>query len=53
MDSFERKVYDRVAEMTPPHAIAGSSNAQTQLSLLYQLGLVVKRDLSRYRTSYG
>jgi TPR repeat protein len=45
MDAFERKEYDRVVEMTLPHAIAGNSDAQTQLSLLYQLGLGVKRDV--------
>jgi TPR repeat protein len=45
MDAFERKEYDCVVEMTLPHAIAGNSDAQTQLSLLYQLGLAVKRDV--------
>jgi hypothetical protein len=45
MDAFERKEYARVVEMTLPHAIAGNSGAQTQLSLLYQLGLGVKRDV--------
>lgn len=45
MDAFGRKEYDRVFEMTLPHAIAGNSDAQTQLSLLYQLGFGVKRDV--------
>ena len=45
MDAFERKEYDRVVELTLPYAIAGNSDAQTQLSLLYQLGLGVKRDV--------
>jgi TPR repeat protein len=44
MDAFERKEYDRVVELTLPHAIAGNSDAQTQLSLLYQLGFGVERD---------
>ena len=45
MDAFERREYDRVVEMTLFHAIAGNSNAQTQLSPLYQLGLGVERDV--------
>jgi TPR repeat protein len=45
LDAFERKEYDRVVELTLPYAIAGNSDAQTQLSLLYQLGLGVKRDV--------
>jgi TPR repeat protein len=45
MDAFERKEYDRFVEMALPHATAGNSDAQTQLSLLYQLGLGVKRDV--------
>ena len=45
MDAFERKEYGRVVEMTMPHAIAGNSDAQTQLSLLYQLGFGVERDV--------
>ena len=45
MDAFERREYDRVVEMTLFHAIAGNSNAQTQLSPLYQLGLGVGRDV--------
>jgi len=45
MDAFERKDFDLVVELTLPHAIAGNSDAQTQLSLLYQLGLGVSRDV--------
>jgi TPR repeat protein len=45
VDAFGRKEYDHVLEMTLPHAIAGNSDAQTQLSLLYQLGLGVRRDV--------
>jgi uncharacterized protein len=43
--AFERKDYDRALRLTMPYAVAGDSDAQTQLSLLYECGFGVERDV--------
>jgi TPR repeat protein len=44
-EAFIRGDYDLVLRLTMPHAIKGNSDAQTELSLLYQCGLGVDRDV--------
>ena len=45
-DAFGRGDYNYVLENAMPHAIAGNPDAQCMVSLLYQCGLGVKRDLT-------
>jgi TPR repeat protein len=45
LDAFQRKEYERVFQVALPFAISGDPNAQCMLSLLYQHGLGVGRDV--------
>jgi TPR repeat protein len=47
MAAFERKDYELVLSEALPHAIAGNPDAQCMISLLYQFGFCVPRDLSK------
>jgi uncharacterized protein len=44
-EAFRRGDYDLVLRLTMPHAMRGNSDAQTDLSLLYQAGFGVDRDV--------
>jgi TPR repeat protein len=44
-DAFQAKAYDRVLQLALPHAEAGNPDAQCTMSLMYQGGLGVHRDL--------
>jgi uncharacterized protein len=46
MEAFGRGDYGYVLESAMSHAIAGNPDAQCMVSLLYQCGLGVKRDLT-------
>jgi TPR repeat protein len=45
LDAFGKKDYDLVLRLAMPYAIAGNSDAQTIVALLYQCGLGVERDV--------
>ena len=46
LEMFQRGEYESVFQIALPHAMAGNSEAQCMVSLLYQNGLGVKRDLA-------
>jgi TPR repeat protein len=47
MVAFEQKNYELVLSEALPHAIAGNPDAQCMISLLYQCGFSVPKDLSK------
>ncbi len=47
MEAFERKDYESVLRDALPYAIAGNPDAQCMISLLYQYGFGVSRDLAK------
>ena len=47
MAAFQRREYESVLQVALPCAIAGNSSAQCMISLLYQCGLGVDRDLAK------
>src|SRR5580658_2692783 len=47
MAAFERKEYGLVFSEALPHALAGNSDAQCMISLLYQCGFCVPKDLAK------
>jgi TPR repeat protein len=44
VDAFAHEEYEFVLKMAMPHAVAGNSDAQGMVALLYQCGLGVERD---------
>jgi TPR repeat protein len=44
-DAFENQDFDLVLKLAMPRALAGDSDAQTTIALLYQCGLGVTRDV--------
>ena len=47
ISAFERKDYEWVYREALPHAIAGNPDAQCMISLLYQSGFCVPKDLAK------